>query len=73
MVDAPDDMIVHYDDAKLAGHCPSGVRRWFEAHDLDFRDFLDNGIKVGELRGIDDALWQRVVDLKLAREDARGR
>lgn len=37
-------MIITMNDVTAAGHCARGTRRWFEQHDMDFKDFLKNGI-----------------------------
>ena len=44
------------------GFCARGARRWFEAHNLDFRDFLKCGIDAETLRATDDARAQRAVE-----------
>lgn len=44
------------------GFCLSAVRRWFKEHNLDFRDFLDNGIDVEVLRGLNDGLADRAIE-----------
>ena len=54
-------------DIRLAGNCVSGARRWFEAYDLDFRDFLQNGIPVEKFLATGDALAVQVVERKRAR------
>lgn len=56
------------DDIIKAGHCPSGARTWFNAHSLDFRDFLKNGVEAEVLLATGDGLAQRVVDRKRERE-----
>lgn len=57
------------DDVRQAGHCPSGTRTWFKDHDLDFRDFLMNGIDAGTFLADGDALAEQVVVRKLEREN----
>ena len=54
-------------DVRRAGHCVRGAREWFERHDLDFRDFLKNGIAEREFLKSGDALARHVVELKRAR------
>lgn len=54
-------------DIRAAGHCARGAKAWFERHDLDFKDFLKNGIEEEELLKSGDALAVRVVDMKRAR------
>lgn len=65
-------MIVRPSDIQKAGYCSAGARRWFEAHDLDFRAFIANGIEADVLLATGDALAQRVVELKIERESANG-
>lgn len=59
--------LITFQDVRDAGYCASGQRRWFEAYNLDFRDFLKNGITEERLLSTGDALAQRVVDMKLER------
>lgn len=68
MTEAPDDPIVTITDIRKAGHCAAGARDWFREHDLDFRDFLTNGLPASTLLATGDALAQQVVDRKRERE-----
>ena len=61
-------MIIRPDDMAKVGYCAAGVRRWFIANGLDFRDFIKNGIDADVLIATGDALTQRVIDAKIARE-----
>lgn len=70
--DVPEKLIVRIGDITRVGHCPSGVRRWFTAHELDFRAFMRDGISARTLVETGDALALRVVALKLDRESAHG-
>jgi hypothetical protein len=54
-------------ELRRAGHCASGIRRWFEAHDLDFRDFLKNGIEEETLRQTGDGQVLMALDQIKAR------
>lgn len=67
MTETPDP-IVTITDIRLAGHCAAGARDWFKAHDLDFRDFLTNGIAASVLLATGDALAEQVVARKRERE-----
>jgi arsenate reductase-like glutaredoxin family protein len=62
--------IVTIQDIRDAGYCPSGARRWFEAHGLDFRDFMANGISEETFLATGDAMATRVVALKRTHEEA---
>jgi hypothetical protein len=48
------------------GFCARGARAWFARHDLDWSDFVVNGIPASVLLATDDALAQQVVDHALA-------
>lgn len=54
-------MTVTITDCRAAGYCVRGIRDWFLAHDLDFRDFLLNGISSEVLLNFGDALANNVV------------
>jgi hypothetical protein len=41
--------------------CSSGVRDWAKLHNIDFNDFLKNGIDVEVVRNTGDALALQVV------------
>lgn len=59
-----DDPVITITDVRRAGHCVSGARRWFEAHGLDFKDFLANGVPSSVMAATNDALGLRVVEIK---------
>lgn len=63
----PDNPIIWIDDIRLSGHCVKGARSWFEQHNLDFRDFIKNGIPADQLIAAGDALAVRVVERTKAR------
>lgn len=65
-------MIVTITDIRLAGHCVSGARQWFNQYGLDFRDFIKNGIDAEVLLATGDALAKQVIDRKIERESANG-
>lgn len=64
-MDIPADLLIRVDDIRRAGYCATGIRRWFEVQDLDFREFLKNGILATALCASGDAMAERVVALKL--------
>ncbi len=62
--------IVTIDDIRKAGHCTAGARTWFGLHDLDFRDFMRNGIEASVLLALpDNGLAIQVIERKRAREN----
>ena len=65
------DFILTVDDCRKAGHCAAGIRRWFEAHGYDFRDFLKNGRSARELLAVDDAQMNNVIAKTLERRHGR--
>ncbi len=48
-------MIVTIDHARAAGFCAIAVRRWCEAHGIDFKEFLVNGLDEARIEEIGDA------------------
>jgi hypothetical protein len=69
-MDAAPDILITITDVTLAGHCPSGARRWFDDHGLNFRNFLKNGIPAADLLATGDALADQVVSRRLQRDAA---
>lgn len=65
-------MILTARDAKNAGMCLSGQKRFCEAHDIDFRRFLQHGVDVSELEHIDDANLTKAIELAKQREQRDG-
>lgn len=55
-------------DLRVGGYCVDGSRRWFEAQQLDFRDFIRNGIDVETVRPIDDPIVRRCIQIAEERE-----
>lgn len=46
---------------KQAGLCSRGLRLFATEHNLDWVDFLENGIDIDDVKNIDDALVQAVI------------
>lgn len=42
--------------SRRAGFCRGGARRWFDAHGLDWRDFVRNGIAAETLEATRDGM-----------------
>jgi hypothetical protein len=61
------DLLITIDDVRRAGHCVAGIRRWFETHQLDFRDFLRNGIPAEKMLATGDGQGQQVVERTIER------
>lgn len=59
------DILITIDDARRY-YCARGVRRWFETYDLDFQDFLENGVRASVLLATGDAQAERIVTLTLS-------
>lgn len=74
MTISPDDprldgMKITIDDVRSANHCSRGIKNWFTEKGLDFRDFLKNGISAKDFLATRDGLAERVVRLKMDREN----
>ena len=61
-------MIVTVDDVRKAGYCVRGIREWARTYNLDFNDFIHNGIDVAVLEPLNDAMADRIIKLKRERE-----
>jgi len=55
--------IITMADLRRIGHCPPGVKSWFDAQGLDFRAFLKNGITVEEFLSTGDGIAKEAVRL----------
>ena len=62
-----DDLIITMDDCIKAGHCPSGVRRWFNAQGLDFRTHLTAGTPASVMLATGDGQGAQVVTRTIER------
>ena len=62
---------IRIDDVRAAGYCSSGAKRWFALHDLDFRDFLKNGISEKDFLATGDACAEHIVKHRKARYEQR--
>ncbi len=52
-------------DLRRASLCVSGLRNWCAERDIDFRDFVKNGILVEDARKLgEDAIIDRVLEIK---------
>lgn len=54
-------MIIKITDIRLAGHCATGAKQWFDDMGIDFKDFLKNGIDSEKLLATGDGLARQVV------------
>lgn len=63
-----DRVTIH--DARMAGYCALGAKTWFEAHGLDFRDFLTNGMSMDKARELaaTDAIAEHILTVRQERE-----
>jgi hypothetical protein len=54
------EIIFTIQDIRDVHLCARGARAWFAAHNLDYRDFLFNGMPVTRIEAIDDHFAQMV-------------
>ncbi len=62
-----EDLIITADDAIKAGHCATGVYRWFKQHGFDARKAMREGVKLSDALAINDAFGNQVIERTLAR------
>ena len=60
------------DDARKAGFCCHGQKQWAARVGIDMRDFVRNGIDVGDVIHISDVKLDRAIAIATAREAANG-
>ena len=63
-------MRVYMKHVRKAKMCSGGARTFFQRHNLDWTDFLKNGIESNTLKQIDDAMSNYVI--KIAEEELNG-
>jgi len=63
-----DEVIITMQDVRAARMCAGGARRFFAKHDMDWNDFLKNGISSTKLDSLDDHMVQQIL-----KEARRGR
>lgn len=63
------ELRVYLRHVRAASLCARGSRAWFEHHGLSWNNFLTQGIAASELRALDDALANRVIEA--AEKEAR--
>lgn len=52
-------------DCQAAGYCViPGVRDWCRAHNIDFRDFVKNGMDLDAARAMNDGMANRAIQIK---------
>lgn len=61
-------MKVKLEHARRLHYCSSGIRQFCSKYNIDFRDFIRNGIDAKELEKLDDGLSNRMINL--AKEDS---
>lgn len=55
-------MIIFINDFRQSGYCVEGIRQWFEERDLDFRDFVRNGMAADIFLAEGDALVNKTIE-----------
>lgn len=56
-------MKIYFSDLARAKMCSKGTRKFFAEHELDFQDFLKNGIDEHLLLNTNDAMAKRLVEV----------
>lgn len=61
-------MIIYISDVRKAKLCIDGTKKFFKTHNLDFRDFVKNGIDEEIIAKIDDAMARLVLEVAHGRK-----
>lgn len=59
------------DDPQDASFCVRGLKAWANSHDLDFKDFVRNGIPISKLEATGDATAM-LITARLRKERQHG-
>jgi len=62
-------VIIRHEDLRAIGYCNPGARLWFNRKGLDWGEFLQHGVELEDLTGIDDAMLGHVVTQAKKRMD----
>lgn len=62
-------MIIYMKDCRKSFACSRGIRKFFSDHNLDFSDFLKNGIDVETLHKTNDARAIKIIKEKELRDE----
>lgn len=62
----PQNDRVTMQDIRAEGYCLPGLRSFCDAHGIDLRQLVREGVPVAELSGIEDANLQKILDKKAA-------
>lgn len=54
------EIIVKVADIRAVHFCARGARAWFKKHDLDYVNFLKDGLPISKVEAIGDALGNAV-------------
>ena len=57
---------VHH--VRAVGLCGSGVRAWFREHNVDYNEFLENGLPIEQVEALNDGFAEQVC--AVARKEA---
>ena len=56
-------MKLYVQDAWDAGYCSRGLRAFAKRHNLDWEDFLQNGIEEEIIAALDDHMGNKVIEV----------
>lgn len=60
-------VLVKFEDLGCLGYCSRGSRAFFKSHNLDWFDFLHNGIDSEKLLATKDSMAEKVVAAAVVR------
>lgn len=66
------DRVITVTDLRRAGHCATGIKNWFDTQQLDFKDFLKNGIPAKTLYDTGDGQVLAALKRVEERDASRG-
>jgi len=61
-------MKVTMSDCRQVKFCSRGVRLFFKKYNLDYKDFLKNGIEIKDLEQLNDSMANKVIEVRRGRK-----
>ena len=54
-------MKIYINDVRRFGYCVRGIKKFCAMHNIDFKNFVKNGIDIAEIEDIDDAMLNKLI------------
>ena len=59
--------MIYLSDLRKLGYCAKGTKAFFESHELDWKNFVKNGIEEEKLKATNDAMAIKLAEVNNGR------